>query len=319
MKQPPLVSVICLCYQHADFVTDTLKSVWQQDYPNIEVIIVDDASSDDSVSVIQNYLIDHPCPFPLKTLFLQQNLGNCAAFNRAWQMAKGEYIIDLATDDIMLPQRVSSQIAYFQQLPNDYGVVFSEAQYIDHAGKPLAYHFAEKYPHIRPVPTGNVYSEVLSRYFIPSPTMMYKNEVLQHLGGYDEQLAYEDFDFWVQSARFFKYAYLDKCTTLVRKSPASMSRGWYQKGDAQLYSTFLVCLKARALNRTLEEQKALIKRVKFEIRQAVFSDNRKEARLFFKLLEEIHQVSGFYRFLYVLSRMKIKLSWLRNLYLRLRY
>jgi glycosyltransferase involved in cell wall biosynthesis len=315
----PLVSIICLCYNHEEFVEETLTSVWKQDYEQIEVIIVDDGSTDNSVAVIQNYLKNHPCPFPIKTLFLRQNLGNCAAFNRGWKESNGAYIIDLATDDILLPSRVSSQIAYFQQLPEDYGVVFTEAKYIDHRGRSLGYHFAEKYKRIRPVPTGDVYQEVLSRYFISSPTMMYKRKILQHLGGYDEQLAYEDFDFWVRSARSFKYAYLDECTTLVRKPNVSMSKGWYKKRDRQLYSTFLVCLKAKALNRTQAEQEALVKRVKFEIRQAVFSDNHKEAALFFGLLEEIESIKGFYRMLYLLFKTHLPLRWLRNLYMRIRY
>lgn len=315
----PLVSIICLCYNHEEFVEETLASVWKQDYEQVEVIIVDDCSADNSVAVIQSFLNKHACPFPLKTLFLKQNIGNCAAFNRGWRMAKGEYIVDLATDDILLPGRVSSQVAYFQQLPEDYGVVFTEAQYIDEEGEALAYHFAEKYKHIRLVPAGDVYLEVLSQYFIPSPTMMYKQKVLLHLGGYDEQLAYEDFDFWVRSSRSFKYAYLEECTTLVRKSGVSMSRGQYRKGDRQLYSTFLVCLKAKALNRTQPEQKALIQRVKFELRQAVLSDNRKEAALFFGLLEELESITGSYRMLYLLFKTHLPLGWLRHLYMKIRY
>lgn len=314
-----LVSIICLCYNHEEFVEETLASVWKQDYPYIEVIIVDDCSTDNSVAVIQQYISKHPCPFPLKTLFLKQNAGNCAAFNQGWKMAKGEYLIDLATDDILLSNRVSSQVAYFKQLPEDYGVIFTESQYIDHQGKSLGYHFADRYKHVRPVPTGNIYQEVLSRYFISSPTMMYKHKVLQHLGGYDEQLAYEDFDFWIRSSRTFKYAYLEECTTLVRKSKLSLSKKVYKRGDKQLYSTFLVCQKAKALNRNKAEQIALAKRIKYEIRQAVFSDNPEEAALFFKLLEEIDALKGIYRILYWLSKTNLPLTWLRNLYIRIRY
>ncbi|WPP53503.1 glycosyltransferase family 2 protein [Catalinimonas niigatensis] len=315
----PLVTIICLCYNHEKFIVESLTSVWKQAYEHIEVIIVDDCSTDDSVAIIQSYLATYPSPFPLKTLFLKQNLGNCAAFNRGWKMAKGEYIIDLATDDILLPKRVSSQVAHFQQLPEDYGVVFTESKYIDATGRDLGYHYDKQYKHIRPIPTGDIYQEVLSRYFISSPTMMIRKEVLQYLGGYDEQLAYEDFDFWVRSSRKYKYTYLDECTTLVRKLESSLSKGIYKKGDRQLHSTFLVCQKAKSLNKTLAEQEALIKRVKSEIRQSVFSDSREETVLFFGLLEEIESIKGFYRILYLLFKTNIPLNWLRSLYIRVRY
>ncbi|MDF9800912.1 glycosyltransferase involved in cell wall biosynthesis [Catalinimonas alkaloidigena] len=315
----PIVSIICLCYNHQDYVTATLASVWQQDYKNIEVLIVDDGSTDKSVGRIRSFLAANPCPYPCKTLFIERNIGNCAAFNRAWRMAKGKYVVDLATDDIILPKRISSQVNYFEQLPEAYGVVFTESQYIDAEGNLLKCHFGERYKHIRPVPTGDIYKEVIARYFISSPTMMYKNEVLHYLNGYDEALAYEDFDFWVRSARKYKYDYLDECTTLVRKINKSMSTGWYKIGDRQLYSTFQVCQKAKNLNRTPDDREALAKRVKFEIRQAVFSDNRKEATLFFGLLNEIYGIRGGYKLLKLLNSLNIRLRWLRKLYMFIRY
>jgi len=316
---PPLVSIICLCYNHERFVEDTLRSVWQQTYAFLEVIIVDDASQDNSVELIQLFIRENPTPFSVKTLFLEENLGNCAAFNCGWKLARGKYIIDLATDDMVLPERVEQQVAYFEQLPDDYGIVFTESRYINETGKLQEYHFADRYRHIHPIPTGDVYREVLSRYFISSPTVMVKNEVLQKLNGYDEKLAYEDFDLWVCSSRYYRFAYLAVCTTLVRRSPTSMSRGLYKIGDKQLYSTYLVCKKALSLNRTEADRQALAKRIKFEIRQAVFSENRWEAELFFNLLEMLVGISGWYRLLLVLCKSNIRLSWLRNFYLWIRY
>lgn len=283
----PLVSIICLCYNHEKYVKETLVSVWKQTYRNIEVIIVDDASRDGSVGVIRQFLAGHPAEFSVKTIFLENNLGNCAAFNRGWRMASGKYVIDLATDDIMLPERIEKQVTYFESLPDDYGVVFTESQYIDEKGHRLHFHFAEQYQHIRPVPTGDVYQDVLARYFISSPTMMVRNEVLQRLNGYDEKLAYEDFDFWVRSARHYKYAYLNICTTLVRKSGKSMSRQLYRTNDRQLHSTYLVCVKASRMIRSSAEKRALAQRILYEAKHAAFSANFSEASLFLNLMERL--------------------------------
>lgn len=312
----PLVSIVCLCYNHEPFVHATLASVWAQNYDNIEVIIVDDGSQDQSVKKIREYIEQNPCPYPLHTIFLEQNIGNCAAFNRGWKLANGEFIIDLATDDVLLPDRVSLQLELFQSLPEDYGVVFSEVQYINESGEAQYLHFQDKYKHIRPIPQGDIYAKLIALYFIPSPSMMYRQRVLQDLGGYDERLAYEDYDFWIRSSRKYKYAYLNHCTTLVRKSAGSMSKAWYKKGDRQLHSTYLVCQKIKVLNKSPEEDAALIQRVKFEIRQAVFSNNQAEALLFFTLLKDIGHIDWAYRFLLLLTRSGLNLSWLRDLYLR---
>jgi glycosyltransferase involved in cell wall biosynthesis len=289
----------------------------------VEIIVVDDASTDQSVAVIKKVLSNIPAhdAGSIQTIFLPENLGNCKAFNRGLAVAQGKYVIDFATDDVMMPKRIEKQVNYFELLDAHYGVVFTEAAYIDKGGQHLSYHFQDKLSRLYPdkIPTGEVYADVLSTYFISSPTMMMRKQVLNELSGYDEQLAYEDFDFWVRSARHYKYAFLDECLTKVRKSGHSLSTGLYRPGDPQLHSTYLVCQKAVRLNKTPEEQRALVKRIKFEIRQAVFSDNTKEADLFFDLFRSESKISGIYKFYYWLSKLPLKLSGWRNLYLRLRY
>lgn len=315
MLSSPLVSIICLCYNHEKYVEKTLASVWQQTYRNIEVFIVDDGSHDQSVAVIQQFLNENPAPFPVKTMFLSQNIGNCRAFNRAWRQADGKYVIDLATDDVMLPDRVERQVSFFEALSQDYGVVFTESQYINEEGLPLDYHFVGRYQHVRPIPAGDVFQDILSRYFISSPTMMIRNKVLKKLDGYDEALAYEDFDFWVRSARDYRYAYLDYCTTLVRELRQSMSRQLYRKKDRQLFSTYQVCQKAAGMLRSSEEKYVLIKRIQYEARHAVFAGKFHEASLFLELLRNLKVRSFTSTFLKVLVYFRLDLSAIHSWYL----
>ena len=314
----PLVTIICLCHNHEKYLVETLASVLNQTYRPLELIVVDDASQDGSVAKIKAFLATHPTDIDTQTLFLEENLGNCAAFNRGWGMARGEFVIDLATDDIMLPERVARQVNLFESLSNEHGVVFSESQYIDEAGKPLHFHYGDQYRHISPIPVGYVYQDVLARYFISSPTMMIRNEVLKKLNGYDETLAYEDFDFWVRSAREYQYAYLDRCTTLVRRSGKSMSRGWYKSGDRQLLSTYRVCEKAGSLIRNQGDREALAQRVKFELRQAVLSGLYEEADLFFNLLEKLDKISLGYRLIRYISILKLDLRVVKYIYHRVK-
>ncbi len=314
----PVVSVICLSYNHKRFIREAINSVVAQTYPFLEVILADDASTDGTPEIIREYQRQHP---EFKILLLEKNLGNCAAFNLALKKTSGEFVIDFATDDVMLPDRIEKQMAQFSKLDKTYGVVFSDAVYIDEAGREKYKHFERLFKNrlLHNVPQGDIYHKVLSTYFIPSPTMMVRKSVFDDIGGYDERLSYEDFDFWVRSSRKFKYAFLDAITTKIRISARSMSQGWYRQGDRQLRSTYQVCKKALSFSKSTEDFDALAKRLRFEIRQSVFSGNNEEAKLFYNLLKKIERDGVAYKMIMVLNALRLPLSPLRNLYHKLRY
>lgn len=260
----PLVSVIAVCYNHERFVKDALTSVVEQTYQNVELIVVDDASTDNSVTIIQEFLANHPTT---KFIHLQHNRGNCAAFNAGLAVAQGDFVIDLSADDMLLPERVVIGVKEFQERDETWGVQYADARLIDENGKPTGYH-SDKYPH-RSVPQGDVYAELVERYFVCSPTMMMRSAVLRKLNGYDETLAYEDFDFWIRSSRSFKYFYTPQALVLRRLVKGSMSERQFKKGSAQQESTYKVCEKVVSLNRTDEERKALVNRIGYELRHAI--------------------------------------------------
>jgi glycosyltransferase involved in cell wall biosynthesis len=314
----PLVSVVCLCYNHERFVREAVESVLNQSYQNIQIIVVDDMSSDGSRSVITELVNRNP---NIEIVFPSGNVGNCAAFNLGLRKVKGEFVVDFATDDVMVPDRIARQMNFFNTLDSSFGVVFSDADYIDEDGKFIRHHFdylkAKRL--LGKIPQGDVYKDLVSTYFVPSPTMLVRMKVMDELNGYDENLVYEDFDFWIRSGRKYKYAFQNERLTKIRKTQRSMSTGWYKQGDAQLHSTYLVCKKIISMNRTDEEDRALAVRLKYEIRQSVFSNNKKEAKLFFDMLLQIGQASAADRFLMILARIPIDFSVLRSLYHRLRF
>ena len=257
----------------------------------------------------------------IELLLLPKNLGNCKAFNEALKLARGEFIIDFATDDVMMPDRIEKQVAFFGRLTPTVGVVYTDAVYINEDGKFIRNHFEYLFHKelISHIPQGDVYRDVLTTYFIPGPTMMIRREVFAALGGYDESLSYEDFDFWVRSSRIYRYAFLKERLTSIRKLKSSMSTGWYVPGDKQLHSTFLICKKAQQLNRDDDDKQALITRVRYEFRQSVLSGNHTEALLFYDLLKELNGVRLAERTLKLFDRTGIPLAPLRKLYHRIRY
>jgi glycosyltransferase involved in cell wall biosynthesis len=314
----PLVSVICLCYNHERFVKEAIRSVIGQTYASLEIIVVDDASLDNSRTEIENIIAINP---QIRFIRLTKNIGNCAAFNVGLSHARGHYVVDFATDDVMNPRRIEKQVSFFESLDNSYGVVFSDVRYIDENGKPLYQHYENllKRKLIQFIPTGDVYKDLLQMYFISAPSMLVRKVVFDELKGYDETLAYEDFDFWIRSSRKFKYGFLNEVLTDVRKTKGSLGTRAYMPGDRQLYSTYLVCRKAHQLNQSRSEHDALVSRIRYELRHAALSGNHKEAMLFFFFLKEISPLAlPDYMFSWI-ARLRVPLMGLRRLYHTLRY
>ncbi|GAB3324889.1 hypothetical protein GCM10027511_33660 [Hymenobacter humi] len=285
MSAAPLVTIVALCHNHAPFVREALDSILSQTYPNLEVWLVDDASTDGSPAILQEYAARHPT---WKLLLLPENLGNCRAFNLAFRQSSGDFVIDFATDDVLLPNRVAQQVAAFQAAEPMVGVVYSNAELITEDGKLLSlHHRLASHGELLPRPaSGWVFAEVLRRYFISTPTMMMRRACLDQLGGYDETLAYEDFDFWVRASREWQFLYLNEVTTRKRKHPRSMSSRAYQRHDPYLASTIEVCKKALALANGPIERGALATRLRWELRQAVRRHRHAEARELFRLLRQ---------------------------------
>jgi hypothetical protein len=132
-------------------------------------------------------------------------------------------------------------------------------------------------------------------------------------------MAYEDFDFWVRSSRNFKYAFLNEKLMKIRRTPTSMSTGWYKQDDRQLLSTYQICRKAQKLNRDESDWQAWLKRIKYELRQSVFSENHTEAKLFFDLLHEVKQVNWQDLLIYKIDSFRLPLAYVRNWYHQIRY
>ncbi len=313
------MTVVCVCYNQGRFVREALLSVTGQTYPNIELIVVDDGSTDDSVSRIEAFRKEFP---NVSFIPLPANRGVCGAFNEGFRQSKGAFIIDLAADDVLLPGRVARQVAAFRQLDPSWGVVFTDAGLIDEASRPLG-NFYPREPDgslQKPVPSGDVYQHVLNGYFICTPTMMSRRAVYEALGGYDESLSYEDFDFWVRSARTYKYAYLDEVLTLKRRVTGSNSTQFYnRRHNPHLASTLAVCRKAYRLNRTAAEHAALARSVRYHLRQALFTENFGLARAYGELLDGVTGLGPADRLLLTLARFRVPLFPLYRLYLRRRF
>ncbi|WP_424963553.1 glycosyltransferase [Ekhidna sp.] len=279
MNQLPLVSVICLCHNQLPYVREAIQSVWKQSYPYIELIVVDDGSTDGSKEMIESILKGEGVKF----IDIESRIGNCAAFNRGFFQSKGEFIIDLAADDILMPDRILEGINTFMK--TNAGVTFCDVMNIDQEGDDLDPHFKNQNGSIQQdIPEGDIYLDLIKRYFISPPSMMIRREVLEELGGYDESLSYEDFDFWIRSSRNWNYAFTNNILVKKRKVMGSLSDHQFRYRTKHQESTLRVCQKIKELNRSKEEDSALRKRCFYEIKQCIKQGNLKLIFHFLKLL-----------------------------------
>lgn len=266
MQENPLVTIICLCYNHQDYVIESLNSVINQEYKNIELIIVDDCSPDNSKSVIKEWILNYP-----EIVFIANeiNLGNTKSFNKALKIAKGNYIMDLAADDVLLPNCVTDQVNAFKNSNyKNLGIVYGNAELINENGNFDSYYFAvdSNKKVIEKRQTGNVYSSIItSGNGLFAVSSLTKKNVFDELNGYDETLAYEDLDFWIRASRIYDFDFINKILIQKRIVTNSLGTDFLKKNNTINNSTYLILKKAIQLNRSKEEDLAIQKRVHYEI------------------------------------------------------
>src|SRR6266545_4744919 len=137
----PLVTVFVGCYNQSRFVEECLDSVKRQTYPNLQVIIFDDCSKDNSVAVIDSWLKRHRLDWQF--IPHSRNIGICASLNEVLRLARGKYISMVAADDVWQPDKTSRQVEMMEQMPGDVGVLYSDAFQIDENGESLRQIFFE--------------------------------------------------------------------------------------------------------------------------------------------------------------------------------
>ncbi|MBE9014320.1 glycosyltransferase family 2 protein, partial [Pseudanabaenaceae cyanobacterium LEGE 13415] len=137
MQELPLVSIIINNYNYAAYLGAAIESAIAQSYPNTEVIVVDDGSTDQSRTVIEHYR-DRIIPI------LKSNGGQASAFNAGFAASRGEFICFLDSDDLLVPDRISIELQALLNHP-DAGWSYHQLSFVDRSGFPL-----ENSPALRP-------------------------------------------------------------------------------------------------------------------------------------------------------------------------
>ncbi len=192
LSDQPKVSIITPSYNQGRFLEATIQSVLAQDYPNIEYIIVDGASKDNSVEIIRKY------QDRLAWWVSEKDRGHADALNKGFARATGEILAWLNSDDTYFPGAVAEAVAYLKAHP-DVGMVYADANWIDEEGRFID-KFAAKQTDYRAMLRGSVH--------IPQATTFFRADLWRQLGPLDLNLFFAfDYDFWVKVAKVSRVAY----------------------------------------------------------------------------------------------------------------
>jgi glycosyltransferase involved in cell wall biosynthesis len=185
----PLVSIVTPSFNQAAYLEQALRSVLEQDYPNIEYIVIDGGSTDGSVELIKKHAAK------LAYWVSEKDAGQADAINKGFARAKGQYMAWLNADDRLLPNAIGEAVAYLEANP-DVGLVYGDADFIDAAGRVVG-RFAAR-------PTD--YGRMLRGYVhIPQQATLWRAALWQPL---DAGLQFAmDYDLWVRIAKVSRLAY----------------------------------------------------------------------------------------------------------------
>lgn len=229
----PLVSVVTPIYKTGKWALEAIDSVVNQDYPadKLEYIIINDGTPDDSFELVKKHVKQKG--YNIQLVHQEKNRGICGTFNHFLEIAKGEFI-QFNGDDVFLPHKTRSQVELFRSLPDDYAVVYSDAELIDDDSNLLFGTFMGRLRNSVQFPEDNPTEELLEKGFICAPATMIKRKAYDVVGVYDESLSFEDYDMWLRLARKFKFKFQKEITTQYRIRQGSETTSLKQSPERQL-------------------------------------------------------------------------------------
>ncbi len=217
--QPPLVSVIMPAYNAASFIGAALESILSQTYPNLEVLVVDDGSTDCTADVVLQFAARDPRIILLRQL----NKGVAAARNAAIHAARGAFIAPIDSDDVWSPQKIEKQVSRMLQSSSCVGLVYAWSVRIDANGGMIGLGSS---PDLR----GNVYAAFVYKNFCSASAPLIRKICLDLVGSYDPSLreqgaeGCEDIDLLLRIAERYQFELVPEYLVGYRQSEESMSR-----------------------------------------------------------------------------------------------
>lgn len=223
IEQQPLVTIVTSTYNNERYLRRTIESVLAQDYPNIEYIVINDGSPDNTEEILKSY----GNRFYWET---QKNMGEVPTLNRAISMGKGELVGKLSSDDYLYPHCVGESVKQFMCAPESV-VVYSDFDIVD-VNDNLIQNIVK--PGVSDV------QAVRDHLCLPGTGALFRKELFEKLGGYDTRFRILfDMYFWWQASLHGKLTHLSATLSAFRDHQGSQSN----TGGTRMAAETVLCVE----------------------------------------------------------------------------
>lgn len=215
----PVVSIIVPSFNQGRFIRETIDSILDQEYRPIEVLVMDGASTDETVDVLESF-----GEIPELNYWSAADSGVVDAVNKGFARARGSVIGIQSSDDLYLPGAIATAVDFLME-NGDITLVYGDVEYIDEHSQVIGSAVLDPFD----------LNDYLGRFtYIPQPSAFFRASALAGLGGWREEVSYAaDADFWIRMAVRGKAAHIPRTMARYRRHPeqrdaqkAKISRDW---------------------------------------------------------------------------------------------
>lgn len=221
----PLASIVVITYNSSKYVLETLESIKSQTYKNIELIISDDCSADNTVELTRNWLEANKSRFVRTELItVDKNTGIAPNCNRGCQAVRGNWIKLVAGDDLLLDNCIFDNIAFINSSTDNPQIVYSDIKVIDESSRFLGDIKISRFFSL--ASAKEQYQSLLCKFFGVTPSAFFSKDLYDAVGGYDERFPFmEDYPFTYKASKSGYYFYSFPIATVAYRSGGICSNG----------------------------------------------------------------------------------------------
>jgi alpha-1,3-rhamnosyltransferase len=228
-QDSPLVTVVIPIYNHERYVSESIQSIVNQTYRNIEMIVINDGSKDDSHGRVLSLAKTCKQRFVRFEYIYRQNIGLSATLNQALSMAKGKYFTALASDDVALPEKIELLVNALEASGPACAASFGNALFIDNKGRKVRLdskgrivenqnsgtysNFLEYYLRRRSFdymgPEFGTYRTLIDGNYLPAMSNIVRTAAISEVGGWTAGNLIEDWEMWLKLSKRYSFVYVD--------------------------------------------------------------------------------------------------------------
>lgn len=223
----PLVTIFTITRNRCDLLPRAMKSILGQTYSNIEYIIIDSASTDNTEEVVKSFSDNR-----IRYIKLTENKSFGACINMAFELSTGKYVTELDDDDEYVLDKIEKQVTLFESLPEEYGMVYCWMTYFNSLT-------GEKINIFKTELRGYVYDDVVEKPTVSgTPTLLVRRDVFYRIGGYKEEAEIgveSDFEFAARICKYYKVDYVPESlvNVFINHGHIRMSDNGYYKDQIE--------------------------------------------------------------------------------------